>query len=404
MLLEFKLRNFRSFLRVQVFSFPAMPGRVKPGADEARGTGRRKPQGSRVAVIFGPNGTGKTNLILALETLRNLVLQSATYTDTQYAEQHKPFQFGGNEGGATEFELELQLEGSRYRYTLAYDGERIQFERLLVYRTGKPQRWFEREFDPAEGTDRWAPFSPNFNGSRELWRRMTRPKALFLTTAARLECEQLQPLFRWFEHGLNIRFGTDGADLSSIAASLRDEGLKTRMLEVLHAVDIPVEDIRVAESGPSAQANERMRVEVGYERTRATQVWLDSEVEAHGTLRLLNLLGPLLSAFDRGSLLVVDEFDAGLHPLVARFVVQLAKQTPVSHGGPQLLLTSHEAALMVPEILDHDEIWLMERDRDRSSQLLPVSDRGPRKRERLVRGYLRGRYGAIPNIRLERVL
>ncbi len=171
MLLEFKLRNFRSFLGEQSFIYPGV---------------HRRSASARVAVLFGPNGSGKTNLILALATLRDLVLHSATNTDAQYAACYTPFQLDDADHSATEFEIEVQLEQARYRYTVLYDANRITFERLLVYRTGKPQRWFERQYDPVEQTDKWAPFSPNFNGTRELWRRMTRPRALFLTTAARL--------------------------------------------------------------------------------------------------------------------------------------------------------------------------------------------------------------------------
>lgn len=380
MLVEFKLRNFRSFLSEQRFHFPPRSAR----ADH-----------SRVAVVFGPSGAGKTNLILAIAALRDLVLHSAAFTDRQYAQLYVPFRIGAPAHTTTDFEIEVQLDHTRYRYSVSYDDQRVWFERLLVYRTGKPQRWFERQFDAASQSEHWAAFSPSFNGTRELWRRMTRPKALFLTTAARLECEQLQPLLKWFEDELAICFATGTADLGAIAPWVRDAVMKERMLEVLQAADIPVQDIRISEEHA---ASEGPHLELQYGQAGEAPVWLDSADEARGTLRLLSLLGPLLPAIERGALFIVDEFDVGLHPLVARYVVQLAKRAQLRQGQAQLLLTSHDASLMVPEILEHGEIWLMERDGARASSLLPVSLRRPRKRERLARGYLRGRYGAIPHI------
>jgi len=372
MLLEFKVRNFRSFREEQVFTFPA--------------------SSTRVAVVFGPSGAGKTNLILALAALRDLVLKSATTTDSQYANRYQPFQFRGGNDTGTDFEVTLQLDDVRYRYTVSYDAERILLERLQVYRTGKPQRWFERMFDANARVEVWAPFSPSFRGSRELWRRMTHPKTLFLTTATGLDCEQVQPLFQC----LDIRLGTDRADVNGIAGAVRQGSVKPRILEILDAVDIPVRDIRVTKASPP---EDRARVEFLYEGEGAGSQWVDSENEAHGTLRLLNLLPPMLRALDHGGLLAIDEFDAGLHPLVAGFLVQLAKRTPEARAHPQFLLVSHDAALMVPETLKHEEIWLMERNSHLASHLLSVADRRPRKRVRLVRGYLRGRYGAIPHIR-----
>jgi hypothetical protein len=384
MLLEFKLRNFRSFRGEQTFHFPHPD---------------RAPEHAQVAVVFGPSGAGKTNLILAFAALRELVLHSAALSDKQYAQLCVPFQLGGAEHQTTSFEILVQLDHTRYRYGVTYDDQRIWSERLLVYRTGKPQRWFERQFDDVSQTYQWAAFSPSFNGTRELWRRMTRPKALFLTTAARLESEQLQPLLQWFEQGLSIWFATGAPDIASIAPCVRDAVLKERMLEVLHAVDIPTQDIRIADEHA---AGDGPRLELLYGERGAAPLWLDSADEARGTLRLLSLLGPLLPALDQGTVLAVDEFDVGLHPLVARFVVQLVKHSAQAHGRPaQLLLTSHDSSLMVPEILEHDEIWLMERGRDHASCLVPVSLRHPRKRERLARGYLQGRYGAIPRIHLE---
>lgn len=382
MLIEFRVRNFRSFLREQVFHYPRQTS--------------RKSRNAQVAVIFGPSGAGKTNLILALATLRELVLRSNTLSDQQYAEQCVPFQFDHALDPATEFEIEARIDHTRYRYSVAYDAQRILFERLLVYRTGKPQRWFERHYDPVAAADHWAPFSPNFNGTRELWRRMTRPKALFLSTAAHLACEQLQPIMRWFEHGMRICLTNTLADLDPIMVAIRDTNMKERLLHALNAADIKVHDVRITE-GPLADG-ELPRVELEYLRPDEAPIWLDSANEGRGTLRLLMLLARLLPAIKRGTLLVVDEFDLGLHPLVAQFVVRLAKNAPAAPGCVQLLLIGNYASLMVPEVLDRDDIWLTEREGNGATCLLPVSVRGPRKGERLGRGYLRGRYGGIPHI------
>ena len=283
----------------------------------------------------------------------------------------------------------------------------MRFERLLVYRTGKSQRWFERRYDDILQAESWTPFSPNFNGPREMWRKATRSKALFLTTAAQLNSEQLQPLVQWFEHGLEIVFPSDVADLSRIAAQIQDPVFKSRILSLLRAVDIQVDDVRVAEqdltaadpntrSGTPAHvnhSNSRPIIEFLYVRDGWAPVWLDSTFESAGAHRLFGLFGPLLSAISQGKLLVIDEFDTSLHPLVARFLIQLINDEKMSRRGVQLLLTSHNTTLMDLDILRRDEIWLVELDAHHCSSLSPVLRSSPRKHELIAKGYLRGRYG-----------
>ena len=197
MLIGFTLRNFRSFLDEQTFAFAASPDRTHESTHCMRTGMKSVPRLSKAAIIFGPNGSGKTNFVIALQTLRNLVLHSTGFSELQFAELHTPFQFGASAFSPTEFEIDILVERVRYRYSVSYNAQRICSERLLVYRTGKAQRWFERSYDETTRTENWMPFSPNFNGPREMWRKATRSKALLLTTAAQLNSEQLKPVFHW---------------------------------------------------------------------------------------------------------------------------------------------------------------------------------------------------------------
>src|SRR5215475_8392651 len=181
MLIGFKLSNFRSFLNEQNFSFETSSDRAHESTHCVRTGMKAVPRLSKSAIVFGPNGSGKTNFVIALETLRDLVLHSTAYSEIQFAERHTPFQLGPSAYRPTEFDIDLLIDKVRYRYTVAYDAHQIWSERLLVYRTGKAQRWFERRFNETTRTEEWAAFSPNFNGPREMWRKATRSKALFLT-------------------------------------------------------------------------------------------------------------------------------------------------------------------------------------------------------------------------------
>ena len=412
MLIGFRFQNFRSFLAEQSFSFSTSSDRTHESTHLIKTGMKAVPRISKAAIVFGPNASGKTNLLIALATFRDLILHSSGYSDSQFSERHTPFQFGPSASQPTDFEIDVLLDRVRYRYAISYDSQRIRSERLLVYHTGKSQRWFERRFDEATRKEVWAPFSPNFNGPREMWRKATRPKALFLTTAAQLNSEQLAPLLHWVEHRLEILFPGDMSDVNRIAMRIQDETFKTRVLGLMSAVDIHVDDVRFAEQDPSRadaapppgagfvrRSGAHRSIEFLHARDGLVPMWLDSVFEAAGTQRLIGLFGPLLQAVESGRLLLIDEFDASLHPLVARFLIRLINDPRVSYKGAQLLLTSHNTTLMDLDILRRDEIWLVQLDDKHASNLLPLLRSSPRKHELIAKNYLKGRYGAVPLIR-----
>jgi hypothetical protein len=416
MLIGFKLRNFRSFLSEQSFTFASSSDRTHESTHCIRTGMKAIPRVSKAAIVFGPNSSGKTNLLMAVATLRDLMLHSTSFSDAQLRERYTPFLFGPSVEQPTEFEIDLLLGDVRYRYAIAYDADQITAERLLVYRTGKSQRWFERVFDPQARADSWAPFSPSFNGPREMWRKATRPQALFLTAAAQLNSRQLAPLLYWVEHCLEVVFPSDLVDLTPVATQLRDDQFKSRLLAMLREVDILVDDIRIAEPDAvavdpavaratavshSPKNPQRATIEFLYARDDWHPVWMNALFEASGTHRLVALFKPLLAAIDDGKLLLIDEFDTSLHPLIARFLIQLLTDPAASSRGAQLLVTSHNTTLMDLDILRRDEIWLMSLDDNRASGLSPLLRSSPRKREPIAKGYLRGRYGAVPQIGLK---
>jgi len=419
MLIGFKVRNFRSFADEQSFSFSTSSDSTH-AATHCISTGMKSIRRlSKAAIIFGPNGSRKTNLINAFSVMRDLVLHSTILSDDDFSARYTPFRFGSAAHSDTEFELDVLLDKIRYRYGFSYDATGIRSERLLVYCTGKSQRWFERTWDPGTQHDVWSPFSQNFSGPRAMWRDATRANALFLTTAAQLNAEQLKPLFHWFEHGMELVFPSEPANLARMASSIQDPTFKRRMLDFLHAADIRVNDVRIPEHETASTGAEtaalwnsaakrtrgapgRSAVEFSHARD-GSFVWLHAAEESAGTQRLAALFGPLLSAIEHGKLLLVDEFDLSLHPLVARYLMQMINDPEISDRGAQLLLTSHNTTLMDVNVLRRDEIWLMELDEHDASQLSPVwrSPVPPRKHELIGKGYLRGRYGAVPVISSE---
>jgi hypothetical protein len=229
--------------------------------------------------------------------------------------------------------------------------------------------------------------------------------------AVQLNSEQLQPIFAWFVNQLAI-FNeiTPLGQHFSIEMLRKPEG-KRAICDFLTSADISISDIEVVTRKVSGQA---VHFDVAAEKTEVR----NEEQEVHellfhhvtdhgeavfslgdesmGTRNLLFLTGPVLEILDKGMVLVVDELGSSLHPLLVRRLVELFQNSRFNKKGAQLIFTSHDTSLLDQDLFRRDQIWFVEKDRDQASKLYPLSDFSPRKNEALERGYLMGRYGALP--------
>ena len=128
-------------------------------------------------------------------------------------------------------------------------------------------------------------------------------------------------------------------------------------------------------------------------------VRMSLEDESDGTQRFFQLLGPWLETVLNGYTVFVDELEASLHPLLTRELVKFIQSPNSNKTGAQLIFSTHDTTLLDPELFRRDQIWFTEKDKDGATNLYSTSDykeRRPRKGEAMQRGYLSGRYGAIP--------
>jgi uncharacterized protein len=414
MVVAFGVSNFLSFSDRQSITFRASPDLSFRDTHCVSTHCGAVPRLTRTGLIVGANGSGKSNFLLALKTMRDLVLYSNSFSPEKFAELYRPFGFSPSSIVPSEFRIELLLSGVRYDYGFAYDRQGIASESMFVYHTHKSQRWFERERDPVSGREMWQPFSSRLTGSKELWRKSTRPTALFLTTAAQLNAEQLLPVLRWFEHQLDFSLSSAPSDLRTLAKRLQEARFKATVIETLQAVDVPVVDVRVTTSvdAPvSSDANRRLSVaapaapslQILYRRgCPAVSHWVDIQQEATGIQKLMSLLTPLVDGIEKDRLIAIDEFDTHLHPLIGRCLVRLVNTPAATPRQVQVLLISNTTALMDLNILRRDELWLMNRDHEYASRLTSFVDQKARKHEFIARAYLEGKYGALPRIDLDK--
>ncbi len=415
MLLEFRTNNFRSLRDEQVLSMVASTDKTLLDT-HALATGlKAAPHVLRSAVVYGANASGKSNLVKALQYMRGVVLESATLQPGQTFDRLQPFKLDTISGTQpTAFEVTFILAGVRYQYGFAMNSQRIVSEQLLVYKAFKPQRWFARHFDAESGKDVYE-FGPSFKGAKNLWEGATRPNALFLSVAVQLNSEALRQVFGWFANRLVIFNDQSPLSLHFSVQMLKQEAQRKAISEFLRAADISIADIEVAtkqamvhaikfdlstgkrEEAVSEQAVDDVRFHHITEHGKAVFDLMD---ESSGTQKLLLLTGPILDILNKGLTLVVDELDTSLHTLLVQALVRLFHRPDVNTGGAQLIFTTHDTSLLdAYGLFRRDQIWFVEKHWDQSSLLYSLLNFSPRKNEALERGYLQGRYGALPFLR-----
>jgi hypothetical protein len=409
MLLRFRFSNFRSFRDEQELSLVASKlAGVTEGLHEIPTLGEHL---LPVAAIYGANASGKTGVLQALQLMRQTVLWSQTRWQPDQPIPREPF--AGDESSRvspSSFATDLIIDSIRYEYGFEIDSQVVQREWLHAYPKGKRQTWFTRSI----GEPMF--FGNRMPGDNRVIEGLTRKNSLFLSAAAQNNHAALSSIYRWFSRQLHIHIEppfTRGSRKTVKFCSRED--YKQTIMRLMSTADLGICDLRVYEeklpdemkpvfaalkaafpdSGSFAIPESRQDVQFLH-RFGSNTVAFDKEQESAGTLAYLGLLGPIVEALNEGGVLCVDELDASLHPLMALQIIRLFNRPSEGRGAAQLIFNTHDTNLLSADALRRDQIWFTEKDPDGMSHLYPLTDFRPRKHENLGRGYLQGRYGAVP--------
>ncbi|MBR9690546.1 ATP-binding protein [Candidatus Woesearchaeota archaeon] len=418
MLIEFNLTNYLSIREQTTLSL------VKAKSQELESTNTFSPGTSatpallRSSALYGANAAGKSNFVKALKFMKKFVMRSAR--ESQAGEKLAVTTFLLDETGRkkpSEFEVTFVSQGVRYQYGFAVTQERIIEEWLLAYPKGRPQRWIERAYDEKSQAYVWGKMD-KLSGQKQLWQTATRSNALFLSTAIQLNNQQLTPVFEWFSSTLHVV----GLGIWSPSFSIElceNSETKNTIIGFLKAADVDIDDIQLKkekfnkENLPNDMPDEikkQIEKEIGddsfinvktaHSLSSGKKVFFDMENESDGTQKIFALAGPWIDTLKNGYVLVIDELHDNLHPLMVKFLVNLFHCRETNPKNAQLIFTTHDTSILNQEVFRRDQIWFCEKDKDQASKLYPLTDFSPRKGvENLERGYLLGRYGALPYLK-----
>lgn len=384
MLIQFTVENHRSIKNSAVISFAA--SKDKSFEEYLLHPDAKKTLLPTLA-IYGANAAGKSNLLHAMMTMREMVAGNAAKASKGQKLPWEPF------GGAKEpttFEIMFIYQGIRYTYGFSFDAKKIYKEYLFHWPNGREALIFSRENGVYE-------FRENINEQMTLSSR-TPDNKLYLVSSNDWNLPQTENAYRWFLEKLIFLMDQEPATSETVAHIASGDDKKARILKELLLADLGITDVAIKNSlgkVPVITATHRIINEDG--STEYFQLFM--EQESAGTQHFFSRIGGWLQALENGALLAVDEIEDSLHPLLTKRLIEMVQDKAMNSNGAQLIFTTHDAILLDLNFFRRDQIWFAEKnEKTCATELYSLASFSPRKGENVRKGYLQGRFGAIPFI------
>jgi len=384
MLIQFTVENHRSIKNSAVISFAASKDK---SFEEYLLHPDEKKLLLPVIAIYGANAAGKSNVLHAMMTMKEMVVGNAAKISKGQELPWEPF---GGVMEPTSFEMTFIFHGVRYTYGFSFDGKMIYKEYLYHWPNGREALIFSRE-------NRAYEFRENINEQITLSNR-TPDNKLYLVSSNDWNLPQTENAYRWFLEKMTFLMDEEPATSETVAQIVSGNDKKARILKELLLADLGITDVTIKNSSgkvPVITTTHRIINEDG-----STEYFhLLMEQESIGTQHFFARIGGWLQALENGALLVVDEIEDSLHPLLTKRLIEMVQDKAVNTNNAQLIFTTHDAMLLDLNFFRRDQIWFADKNAAScATELYSLASFSPRKGENIRKGYLQGRFGAIPFI------
>lgn len=451
MLVKFIVENFLSFREEKTLSMVASKS-YKNLPTHIMKLEKQDSEILSTAACYGANASGKSNLCRAIEVAKRMITMGTRHVNDKLP--YKPFKLDSETITApTRFEFVFCSKGKTYGYGFVYNTQIIFEEWLFEISGNRELTYFERQtIDDKTIVKTYPRFASKRNEKDKFLKyvaRGTRTNQLFLTEMESKNVKNVAPIMNWFRNSLKViypktRYGslelhahTDQKFTNFLSSYLREAGTGIEKIEPItdekvdesRIVDIIVEELgsdvldqdffdnlKTVDTDSalifSTPKNRRIIItkdsdgdfmlltaKIVHIGADGSPVYFDIEEESDGTQRLLDLI-PAVLPYEVGKerVFIIDELDRSLHPLLTRMFLEAHFLCGSSGCSHQLIFTTHDTNLLDQKLIRRDEIWFIEKDKSGSSFIYSLSDFKVRNDLKLGRGYLQGRFGAIPFI------
>ena len=441
MLIEFSVSNYLSIKEVITLSMVASNA-VKELESPTEGVNNvfwdksNKNKYLKSAVVYGANGSGKSNLLSAIGFYRRFILSSSNDRQADDEIMTIPFLLSTEtENKSSSFEMIFIIGAIRFRFGFEVTKKNVTSEWLFGFDTensNKESTYFTREHQNIKVSNR------NFKEGKGL-ENNARSNALFLSTVAQLNGEVSNKIQNWLKTNINVISGLDDATTAyTIGRFQEQEEFRKKIINFFKLINLGIEDIKMEEPVldnlskilPPKREDEKIasliqelqkelkdRMKKGGDTREISinafhkkfdeanklidTIALDFELESRGTQKLFSLLGPWFDTLEKGKILIVDELDSRLHTKLTTELLKIF-QSGINTKNAQLIFASHDTNLLRNDLLRRDQIWFTEKDDKGSTDLYSLVEykinqaTSVRNDASFEKDYLIGKYGAIP--------
>ena len=385
MLLEFSCSNFKSIKEKVTFSAIATDNikneKYLKKFDDFRVL--------HTSVIYGPNGAGKSNIFKGIGFMRDLVIKSRENRPGEVLKQptHKMAQ-----DKKSEFNMQYIINDIRYAYGFVLKDNLVDEEYLYYFEDKNAVKVFERE----EGE---VCLGEKFEKNKVLLEIIENEigdnKLLLSCIGDKSDIFEINNAFLFFKEYLVIQNSDVKTERKNcIKVMMENEKMRELIISVFREFDSDLKDIKIESSGENLDDKD-IRIKFVYDEFE-TDLYKE---ESTGINKLFDLVLPIVESFINGKVMIVDEIELNLHRNIAYKIISLFN-THLPNNSDQLIFTSHDISLLSLNLFRNDQIWFAQLGKDRATELYSLVEiKNIRADENIAKGYIMGRYGAVPSFK-----
>jgi AAA15 family ATPase/GTPase len=426
MLIEFSVGNYRSFKEKVTFSMVAanLVAKDKKLDENNVFAVNEDLKLLKSAAIYGANASGKSNLAKALVFMKKFMIDSSRETQSVDKIKVEPFRLSTEtEKEPSFFELIFRVDNVQYRYGFEANQERVISEWLFYVPKLRETKLFERKLNKISISKQYR---------AESLQDKTRNNSLFLSVSAQFNVGIAEKILTWLSHTLNlVSVSLDDVYIGYTTNCLADDHNRLEIIKLIKNLDLGISEINVKsidltmdyidsiipfetpEISKEGMRNiwEMVIKEANGKETFVTTLHkkFDSSGnyqsmekfnlerhESEGTQKLFVLAGYLVTALKEGKILVIDELESQLHPLISQAIVKLFNSNKTNPNDAQLIFMTHDTNLLSNKLFRRDQIWFTEKNHYGATALYSLAEYNIRNDASFESDYIKGRYGAIP--------
>ncbi len=394
MLIDFTVTNYQSFRDPTNFSMECTSDKSLRETNTIATGHKRHPYLNKTAVIYGANASGKSNFLNAIGFLMFLIYESHKFQVNQPIPKVSPFLLDESSlNSDIKINAKFLIDDRIFDYSVKLNQNFIREETMMVYENFKPQLWYRRTGD---GINYKYEYGIHFKRGQQklldIWEKITIPNTLYLPKAVANGCEILKPFLINIEKVILTKLEIQKNMMKNIFGFYMQQQNKDFIKYLLKFADVGIKDFDIKQNSD----NEIIIKFLHHANLNDNPIAFPLDAQSDGTQNFLLLSILINNILNTGGILIYDEMESSLHPLLVQRVIEMFHDPKINTKNAQCIFTTHNAGLLQNELFRRDQIWFTEKDNQGASHLYSLSDYNPRKDEDWQKGYLKGKFGAIP--------